>query len=149
MQGPQNRSHKTSGRPGVGVIPVDHGQQVSRCQQQDQLPIVASGCGGRLGHNDAAASLGCKTIKCDFEFSGVVNGMSNVFTPKADAAALKADMLSPAAGARAKQLGLTATASVPLGKEKPRRADGAVNSLARLRAPILMQAANEEPPALD
>ena len=103
----------------------------------------------RLGHNDAAASLGCKTIKCDFEFSGVVNGMSNVFTPKADAAALKADMLSPAAGARAKQLGLTATASVPLGKEKPRRADGAVNSLARLRAPILMQAANEEPPALD
>ena len=52
----------------------------------------------RLGHNDAAARLGCKSIKCVFEFSGVVNGMSNVFTPKADAAALKADMLSPAAG---------------------------------------------------
>ena len=62
---------------------------------------------------------------------------------------------------------------MPLGKEKPRLADGAVNSgddpispgawhsylsrhsavydvpLARLGASILMQAANEEPPALD
>ena len=62
---------------------------------------------------------------------------------------------------------------MPLGKEKPRLTDGAVNfgddpispgawhsylsrhsavydvPLARLRASILMQAANEEPPALD
>ncbi len=78
MQGPQNRSHKTSGRPGVGVIPVDHGQKVSRCQQQDQLPIVASGCGGAWATMTPLLGSAAKA--------------SNAFS------SLKADMLSPAAG---------------------------------------------------